>query len=84
LQTKEQAKDIIVKTIATFPVSEIGTLNVVTALVRYSRQISLFLLGEFTDCNGIANGFPFLYSEDRQHNQVIENKFKIINPFDLS
>jgi len=31
--------------------------------------------------SALNNGCSILYSEDMQHNQVIENKLKIINPF---
>ncbi|SFO87434.1 PIN domain-containing protein [Hydrogenimonas thermophila] len=29
----------------------------------------------------LENGCNILYSEDMQHNQIIENQLKIINPF---
>ena len=39
----------------------------------------------YYDClvlaSAILNGCKFLYSEDMQHNQLIEGKLKIINPF---
>jgi len=82
-QTKEEAKEIIIKTIATFPVSEISTLNVVKALdihhqYQYSYWDSLLI------ATALLNSFPLLYSEEMQHNQLIENKVRIINPFQLS
>jgi len=42
---------------------------------KYSYWDSLIIASALeNDCN-------ILYSEDMQHNQVIENKLKIINPF---
>jgi len=39
----------------------------------------------YYDClvlsSAISNGCEYFYSEDMQHNQLIENKLKIINPF---
>lgn len=29
----------------------------------------------------LGNNYNILYSEDLQHNQIIENKLKILNPF---
>lgn len=79
-KTQEEAKDIIVETIATFPVSEISTLNVVKALelqekYNYSYWDNLLI------ATAVVNNFQFLYSEDMQHNQLIENRTRIINPF---
>lgn len=81
-QSNEKAKEIIVETIANFPVSEISTLNVVTALdihdkYKYSYWDSLLI------ATALLNHFPYLYSEDMQHNQLIEDKTRIINPFSL-
>ena len=39
----------------------------------------------YYDClilaSAILNGCEYLYSEDMQHNQLIEGKLKIVNPF---
>ena len=77
---KEEAKDIIVEITTAFPVIEIDTANVLKALdinnkTGYSYWDSLvFATALLNDCR-------FLYSEDMQHNQIIENKTRIINPF---
>jgi len=69
-----------VTTIATFPVSEVGTLMVVKALelrdhYNYSYWDSLLI------AMALLNDCQQLYSEDMQHDQLIENKIRIINPF---
>lgn len=77
---KEEAKDIIVEITTAFPVIEIDTASVLKALdinnkTGYSYWDSLvFATALLNDCR-------FLYSEDMQHNQIIENKTRIINPF---
>ena len=77
---KEEAKDIIVEITTAFSVIEIDTANVLKALdinnkTGYSYWDSLvFATALLNDCR-------FLYSEDMQHNQIIENKTRIINPF---
>ena len=78
--SKEEAKDIIVEITTAFPVIEIDTANVLKALdinnkTGYSYWDSLvFATALLNDCR-------FLYSEDMQHNQIIENKTRVINPF---
>ena len=42
---------------------------------RYSYWDSLII------SSALENGCSILYSEDMQHNQVIENQLKIVNPF---
>ncbi len=77
---KEEAKDIIIEITNAFSIREIGTTNVLKALdinnkTGYSYWDSLvFATALLNDCR-------FLYSEDMQHNQIIENKTRIINPF---
>ena len=76
--TREEAKEIIVKTITVFPVVEIDVLNVLKALdinerYRYSYWDSLLI------ATALLNDCQTFYSEDMQHNQLIENKLRIIN-----
>jgi len=79
-QTQESARDIVVEMVATFPVSEIGTANVLEALriheiYNYSYWDRLVIAtAVLTDC-------ATLYSEDMQHNQSVDGKTRIINPF---
>lgn len=79
-QSKEQAKEIIVTTIATFPIVGIGSVNVMKALdiqerYNYSYWDSLLI------ATALLNDVAILYSEDMQHNQLVSNKTRIINPF---
>ncbi len=80
LQTQEEAETIIVEMITTFSVIEIGTLYVLKAieinkLYQYSYWDSMII------ATALMNNCYTLYSEDMQHNQLIENKLRIINPF---
>jgi predicted nucleic acid-binding protein len=80
LLTQEYAKDIIIEMVATFPVSEIGTANVLEALkiqeiFHYSYWDSLIIAtAVLTECDT-------LYSEDMQHSQYVQGKTRIVNPF---
>ncbi len=55
--------------------STIITLFNIKKRYKYSYWDSLIL------ASTIENNCTILYSEDMQHNQIIENKLKIINPF---
>lgn len=74
------AQAIVLNLVNTFPVLEIDTPKVLQALeinscYGYSYWDSLIVATALlSNCN-------ILYSEDMQHNQFIENKLKIINPF---
>ncbi|MBE2198931.1 MAG: PIN domain-containing protein [Anaerolinea sp.] len=80
LTTTAVAREIILEIIKTFPVLEIDAVKVVKALdihtrYGYSYWDSLILAtASLHDCDT-------LYSEDMQHEQLVENKVQIINPF---
>ncbi len=79
-QSKEHAKEIVIKTVATFPVVGISAVNVVKALevqtrYNYSYWDSLLI------ATALLNEVVILYSEDMQHNQLIDKQTKIVNPF---
>lgn len=80
LTTKAEAKQIIGEVATNFTVVEIDILKVLAALdinigYGYSYWDSLVIsTALLNDCN-------ILYSEDMQHNQLIENKTRIVNPF---
>jgi predicted nucleic acid-binding protein len=75
-----EAKAIILEMVTTFPVLEIDTAKVLQALdistrYQYSYWDSLVIATALlADCQT-------LYSEDMHHQQVIENKTQILNPF---
>lgn len=80
LTTPEIARQLVLEMVTKFPVLEIGTVEVlqaldVTARFGYSYWDSLIIS---TALNG---GCEAIYSEDMQHNQKIENKLYILNPF---
>jgi predicted nucleic acid-binding protein len=54
--------------------------------ILYALDLKNIYQYQFYDCLIIAtaleNNCNILYSEDMQHNQVIEDKLKIINPFE--
>ena len=47
--------------------------------IRTLRQISYW--DSLIIASALENDCSILYSEDMQHNQIIENKLKIVNPF---
>ncbi|MFQ4147021.1 PIN domain-containing protein [Chlorogloeopsis sp. ULAP02] len=80
LTTKEEAKQIIGEIATNFLVVEIDILKVLAALdinsgYGYSYWDSLVISTALL-CN-----CSILYSEDMQHNQLIENKTRIVNSF---
>ncbi|NJP12010.1 MAG: PIN domain-containing protein [Leptolyngbyaceae cyanobacterium RU_5_1] len=65
---------------ATFSVTEIDVLKVIQALevnlkYGYSYWDSLII------ATALLNDCSVFYSEDMQHNQLIENKTRIVNPY---
>ncbi|NMG17953.1 PIN domain-containing protein [Brasilonema bromeliae] len=78
--SKIDAINIISNLISTFPVQAIDTPQVLKALeingkYNYSYWDSLIIATALlSDCS-------MIYSEDMQHNQLVENKVRIINPF---
>lgn len=79
LAEKAVAKEIIIEMVTTFPVLEIDTAKVVLALeihdrYGYSYWDSLIIAAaSLGDCT-------IIFSEDMHHQQVIENKVRILNP----
>ncbi len=80
LTTKEEAKEIVLEIITTFTVVELDTLKVLQAMdinskYGYSYWDSLIIsTALLADCS-------IIYSGDRHHNQLIENKTQIVNPY---
>lgn len=66
----------------TFPIQPINTTEVIQALqinakYHYSYWDSLII------ATALLSECAIIYSEDMQHNQLIENKVRILNPFHL-
>ena len=80
LTTIAEAQAIIIEMITNFPVLEIDTTKVLQALdisprYQYSYWDSLIIATALlADCQT-------LYSEDMHHQQVIDHKIEILNPF---
>lgn len=80
-RTQLQAQEVVSQLIAGFDILEIDTPKVLQAMeinVRYGYSYwdSLILATALhSDCS-------VLYSEDMHHNQLIENKLRIINPYE--
>jgi predicted nucleic acid-binding protein len=83
LTPASEAKTIVSEMLATFPVLAIDTANVLLALdintrYQYSYWDSLVIATALlSDCQS-------LYSEDMQHQQVIDDKVQLLNPFKLA
>lgn len=75
-----EAKTIVLELSSNFLVTEIDTIKVLQALdinskYQYSYWDSLII------ATALNQNCSIIYSEDMQHNQLIENKITIINPF---
>jgi predicted nucleic acid-binding protein len=80
ITTKEFSKEIIENLINTFSVLENKTSQLLKAIninltYQFSYWDSLIL------ATAIENDCNILYTEDMHHNQLIENKVRIVNPF---
>jgi predicted nucleic acid-binding protein len=78
-RTQAQAQEIISQLIAGFDITEIPATQVIEAIkinVRYGYSYWDSLLVS----TALLNNCSILYSEDMQHDQLIEGKLKIINP----
>jgi predicted nucleic acid-binding protein len=80
LVEQDEVKEIILEIVSNFSINEIDTIKVLQALeinskYGYSYWDSLIIATALlTDCITI-------YSEDMHHEQLIEKKTRIINPF---
>ncbi len=80
LSSKSEVEAIILRLIASFAVLDVDTPKVLQAIeinsrYRYTYWDSLII------ATALSSDCTVLYSEDMQHNQLIENKLRIINPF---
>lgn len=77
---REEAKRIILETTDVFPILEIDALNVANAL-DINEKYGFSYWDSLLIATALHNDCRILYSEDMQHNQLIEDKVRIINPF---
>ena len=63
--------------------SKLSILNKTTYdnafILRQQQNISFW--DSLIVASALENDCSFIYTEDLQHNQIIENKLKVINPF---
>jgi predicted nucleic acid-binding protein len=79
IYSRSDAQAIVIGLTSTFPIIAIDTPKVIQALAinnryGYSYWDSLII------ATALASDCSILYSEDMQHDQLIENKLRIINP----
>jgi len=80
LKTDEESEEIIRDTASAYTVAGIDKSSVFKAVeihvhYRYSYYDSLII------ASALENNCSVLYTEDMSHNQLIENKVTIVNPF---
>ncbi len=81
--TKQDAKEIILETMATFPTISIDTSIVVKAL-EINERYDYTYWDSLVLATALLNNCTLLFSEDMQNNQVLENKITIVNPFKIT
>ncbi len=79
-RTKDEAEAIIVEMVATFPVIEIEAVNVLKA-IEINKQHQYSYWDSSMIATALLNNCHALYSEDMQHEQLIEKSLHIISPF---
>jgi predicted nucleic acid-binding protein len=78
-QTQAQAQEIITQLIAGFDVTEILATQVIEA-IKINARYGYSYWDSLLVSTALLNNCGILYSEDMQHNQLIEGKLRIINP----
>jgi len=79
-RTKDEAEAIIVEMVATFSVIEIEAVNVLKA-IEINKQHQYSYWDSSMIAAALLNNCHALYSEDLQHEQLIEKSLHIISPF---
>lgn len=78
--SRDEVRNIISDLISGLPILEIDTSKVLRALEINSRYGYTYW-DSLIVATALLSECVILYSEDMQHNQLIENKLRIINPF---
>ncbi|MBD2514460.1 PIN domain-containing protein [Nostoc sp. FACHB-973] len=78
--SKTDAITIISDIINTFPVQAISTTEVIQAL-EINAQYNYSYWDSLIIATALLGKCSIIYSEDMQHNQLIDNKVRIVNPF---
>lgn len=75
-----EIKEIIIETVANFEVAEIGILDVVKAM-EIKEKYGFSYWDSLIIASALENHCSYLYSEDMQSGQIIDNRLTIVNPF---
>ncbi|APB35041.1 Putative nucleic-acid-binding protein, contains pilt domain [Gloeomargarita lithophora Alchichica-D10] len=78
-RTQAQAQEIITQLIAGFDVTEIFATQVIEA-IRINARYGYSYWDSLIIATALQSNCNILYSEDMQHDQLIEGKLRIINP----
>lgn len=78
--TEASAREIIVRMVDTFPVLEIGTANFIEA-INIHEMYGYTYWDSLVIATAVLGDCQTLYSEDMQHNQSVQERTLIINPF---
>jgi predicted nucleic acid-binding protein len=81
LRTQEQSQEILSQLIDGFDIVEIDDQKVLEA-TRINFRYGYSYWDSLIIATALQRNCSILYSEDMQHNQVIEGKLRIMNPFD--
>ncbi len=77
--TERESQDIVVEMVTTFEVSEIESAHVLKA-IDISRHYKYSYWDSLVVATGLLSDCTALYSEDMQHDQLIEKSLRILNP----
>lgn len=80
VNAKGRINDVIFETIANFNVADISAFDVIKAM-EIKDKYGFSYWDSLVIASALESGCSILYSEDMQHNQLIEKSLKIINPF---
>ncbi|MEH2257739.1 PIN domain-containing protein [Nostoc sp.] len=78
--SKIEVVAIISDIVNTFPVQAISTTQVIQAL-QINAQYNYSYWDSLIIATALLGKCSIIYSEDMQHNQLIDNKVRILNPF---
>ncbi|PSB06121.1 DNA-binding protein [filamentous cyanobacterium CCP1] len=79
-RTQAQAQEIISQLVAGFDISQMTAMQVVEA-IKINARYGYSYWDSLLIATALLSNCSILYSEDMQHDQLIEGKLKIINPF---
>ncbi|MBF2028313.1 MAG: PIN domain-containing protein [Oscillatoriales cyanobacterium C42_A2020_001] len=80
LFSRQEAEAFVVRLISDFPIIPIDTFSV-TQSISFNLRYGYTYWDSLIIATALSSDCTVLYSEDMQHNQLIENKLRIINPF---